>query len=77
MPVILVPGLIGARWHWAKVKDRAKRTGRDDALNLIKSQVTESKISLLGHSLGARVAYYLMRTAVAESFAFENVYTGL
>lgn len=74
MPPIFITGLIGARWHWAKVKDRAKRTGRDYALNLIKSQVTESKVSLLGHSLGARVAYYLMRTAVAESFTFENVY---
>lgn len=74
MPPIIVVGLLGARWHWAKVKDRAKRTGRDHALSLIKSEITESKVSLLGHSLGARVAYYLMRTAVCESFTFENVY---
>ena len=74
MHPILITGLIGARWHWAKVKDRAKTTGRDYALDIIKSEVTESKISLLGHSLGARVAYYLMRTAVGESFTFENVY---
>ena len=67
-------GAIGARFHWSKVKDRAQRTGRDFALQLIQSQVSEQKVSLLGHSLGARVAYYLMQTAVSESFAFDNVY---
>ena len=74
MPPILIGGIFGARLHWAKVKSRAKRTGRDYALDLIKSQVSESKVSLLGHSLGARVAYYVMRTAASEDFTFENVY---
>ena len=70
---------LGARYHWSRLKKRAKRTGRDHVLKLIKDQVTESKVSLLGHSMGARVVYYLMRTVAYKiienpDFKFENVY---
>jgi hypothetical protein len=44
--------------HWIKVKRRAKRVGRDylpDMLNLI----AESRVVLMGVSLGARVALSL------------------
>jgi len=66
--------LAGKSYSWSKIKKRAKKTGRDHALNLIKSNVTESKVSLLGHSLGARVCYYTLRTSVKSGFMFENVY---
>lgn len=79
MGPIAMGSALGARYHWSKLKKRAKRTGRDHVLKLIKEQVAESKVSLLGHSLGARVVYYLMRTVAYNiienpDFKFENVY---
>ena len=48
-------------WHWQKVKGRAKRTGRVDVPRLL-LRVPENEISLVGHSLGARVTYYALQS---------------
>ena len=74
MGPIAIGSILGARYHWAKVKDRAKRTGQDHGLDIIRSNVSEHRISLLGHSLGARVSYYLLRRAAEKKFQFENAY---
>ena len=80
MGTIEIEDVLGTWKYWIKVKERAKRAGRDHTLPLIREQVVEKKVSLLGHSLGARVAYYAMRTissnllALRADLKFENVY---
>lgn len=54
----LITAAIKARADWSKLKSRAKRSGRDFLPQLIRREVPERHITLLGHSLGARVAYY-------------------
>lgn len=49
---------VGAFAHWDKHKRRARRVGEDYLENLISRQVNETTISLIGHSLGARVIFF-------------------
>ena len=49
---------IGVLPHFEKHKKRAKRVGKFSFKNLIRLEVLESEVSLIGHSLGARVIYY-------------------
>ncbi len=56
--------------HWWKVKSRAKRVGVEHVESLIRENVNEQKISLVGHSLGARVAYYAV---LNSKIKLENV----
>lgn len=42
---------------WDKTKDRAKRTGEHHARRLI-AELGASHVDIVGHSLGARVAFY-------------------
>jgi hypothetical protein len=49
---------IGVLPHFCKHKKRAKRVGKFSFENLIRLEVLESEVSLIGHSLGARVIYY-------------------
>ena len=46
--------------NWQKCKSRANSVGKDYLPSLIESQIPEQNISLVSHSLGARVAYYCM-----------------
>jgi hypothetical protein len=59
--------------HWRKVKRRAKRVGRNylpELLNLI----PESKVTIMGFSLGALIAYYgLINMGNRESHVINNV----
>ena len=80
MEPIEIEDVQGTWKSWIKVKERAKRAGRDHTLPLIREHITENKVSILGHSLGARVAYYAMRSvssnllALKPDLKFENVY---
>ena len=80
MTPIEIEDISATRKYWLKVKERAKRAGRDHTMPLIREQISESKVSILAHSLGARVAYYTLRTVASNLLAlnsdlkFENVY---
>lgn len=54
MPV----GLAALRYYWTTLKSRAKKAGADFLADALEKGVAESHVTLLGHSLGARVAYY-------------------
>lgn len=45
------------RRHWSKVKSRAKAVGLDYSQDLF-AEIAEPRVSIVAHSLGARVAYY-------------------
>ncbi len=51
---------VGLLAHWEAHKAKAKKVGLDYAYPLL-SGLPEKKITLMGFSLGARVAYYIMR----------------
>ena len=73
-PIIAGGMSIGARYHWSKIKNRAKKTGKKYAIPLIQNTITEKNISIMGHSLGARVAYYILKSAIDTPVQFRNVY---
>ena len=80
MKPIATEDVLAIRKYWIRLKEQAKRSGRDHMMPLIHEQITEKKISILGHSLGARVAYYALRSVASNLLAlkpdlkFENVY---
>ena len=80
MKPIKTEDVLSIRKYWIRLKEQAKRSGRDHTMPLIYEQITEKKISILGHSLGARVAYYALRSVASNLLAlkpdlkFENVY---
>jgi len=51
---------VGLLAHWEAHKAKAKQVGLDYAYPLL-SALPEKQITLMGFSLGARVAYYIMR----------------
>ena len=51
---------VGLLAHWEAHKAKAKQVGLDYAYPLL-SALSEKQITLMGFSLGARVAYYIMR----------------
>ncbi len=51
---------VGLLAHWEAHKAKAKKVGLDYAYPLL-SSLPEKQITLMGFSLGARVAYYIMR----------------
>jgi len=51
---------VGLLAHWEAHKAKAKKVGLDYAYPLL-SSLPERQITLMGFSLGARVAYYIMR----------------
>ncbi len=51
---------VGLLAHWEAHKAKAKKVGLDYAYPLL-SGLPEKQITLMGFSLGARVAYYIMR----------------
>jgi len=55
------------RLDWTKHKRRAKLSGAIYLEKTIASQIEESSVSLIGHSLGARVAYF-----GAQSWSFQS-----
>ncbi|MGF1934646.1 MAG: DUF726 domain-containing protein [Nostoc sp. ChiQUE02] len=59
--------------HWHKTKYRAERVGRDYFPHLICNQIPEKNVSLMAHSLGARVAYYCMEVWTEKQHLLENV----
>jgi hypothetical protein len=59
--------------HWHKTKSRATRVGRDYLPHLITNQIPENNVSLIAHSLGARVAYYCMDVWSDKQHCLQNV----
>ncbi|MFN6539045.1 MAG: DUF726 domain-containing protein [Nostoc sp. EkiNYC01] len=59
--------------HWHKIKYRAERVGRDYFPHLIGNEIPEENVSLMAHSLGARVAYYCMEAWTEKQHFLENV----
>ncbi|PHJ59967.1 hypothetical protein VF14_29485 [Nostoc linckia z18] len=59
--------------NWHKCKSRAACVGKDYLPSLIKSQIPEENISLVAHSLGARVAYYCMDNWSVKGHSLENI----
>ena len=55
-----VGGIIGFDGNFRAARDRAKRTGKEHTAAQLATEVSESRISLIGHSLGARVIYSLL-----------------
>ncbi|MBD2411578.1 DUF726 domain-containing protein [Nostoc calcicola FACHB-3891] len=59
--------------HWHKTKYRAERVGRDYFPHLIGNEIPEENVSLMAHSLGARVAYYCMEVWTERQHFLQNV----
>lgn len=60
-------------FHWRKVKRRAKRVGYNYLPELL-SLIPESKVTIVGFSLGALIAYYgLINMGKLESHVINNV----
>ena len=59
--------------HWKKVKQRAKRVGREYLQDLL-GQVSEPRLNLMGFSLGALIIYYgLMNLKPAPKIPIHDV----
>lgn len=66
---------VGVIAHWDKHKRRARRVGEDYLENLISRQVNETTISLVGHSLGARVIFFAASNwSIWSSHKLKNVF---
>ena len=65
---------IGARYHWARIKKRATHTGRSDAPALLREAFGSRPVSVMGFSLGARVAFGLLQVAEQENLAIHDCY---
>jgi hypothetical protein len=60
-------------FHWRKVKRRAKKVGRNYLPELL-SLIPESKVTIMGFSLGAFIVYYgLINMGNLESHVINNV----
>lgn len=57
---VLRGGLLGARTHWWWIKRRARRTARMHLGALLREDLPFERVSLVGHSLGARLAYHAL-----------------
>jgi GTP-binding protein EngB required for normal cell division/uncharacterized protein (DUF697 family) len=58
---------------WKKSKDRAKRVGTIYFKHLVEKEVPEKSISLIGHSLGARVIYYALKECSSTTQEIKDV----
>jgi hypothetical protein len=58
--VVLRGGLVGARLHWWWIKRRARRTAALHAGPLLREGLPFGRVSLVGHSLGARLTYFAL-----------------
>lgn len=63
---------IGGIAHWQEHKARAKKVGIEYAPKLL-SELPEKTVSLVGFSLGSRVAYYIMRDWSESSVQLHDV----
>jgi len=63
----------GAMTHWRKVKRRAKRTGAQYVPKLLRDEVEEDEVVLIGHSAGARVVHYALRNYQYDSPEIRDV----
>ncbi len=52
--------------HWSTAKRRAKRSGIGFLMPMIEARVAEPRVTLVAHSLGARVAYYALTSEARD-----------
>lgn len=58
--------------NWQRVKRRARVIGLTFAPGLLRREVKERRISLMGFSTGARVLYFLLKSDLAHDLRFQD-----
>jgi hypothetical protein len=69
----LLLGPVGASLHWDDAKRRAKKTARRHTRSILEP-LSGPRISVLAHSLGARLTYYMGFEAAAMGQPLRDVY---
>lgn len=70
----LLAKLPAIKIHYQKIKKRAKRVGREELIPLVNRYVQSNRISLMGHSMGARIINYALRSVAPGGDCFENAF---
>ncbi len=70
---VLIPTEVADFYHdWVRTYVRAQELGEKALIPALQGELDGASLTLFGHSLGGRLAYFALRAAAATDYRFEN-----